>query len=216
MNPKNFYEEAYKSSPLEIETTPCLFVVDFQLGAFVYNLDEMAKEAVPHCIRLLRLFRTNGLPIVHFWLDEEKWFQRNPRRRAYEDPLISPNEIHPSFQPIERELVIEKPDRSCFFRTDVETFLRKHQIQNIVLAGTTTSGCIRSTVTHGDMIGYTMILPEECIWDQSKVVHEANMFDMKYKYAEVWSINEVERKVNKFLLSENMTKILSQTPPSKL
>ena len=202
MDTKEFYEEAYKSLPIEIETIPCLFVVDFQLGAFVYNHDNMAEKAVPHCIRLLKLFRMNSLPIVHFWLDEEKWFQRNPRRRAYEDPLISPSEIHPSFQPMEGELVIEKPERSCFFGTEIEHFLIDYQIQNIVLAGTTTSGCIRSTVAHGDMIGYTMILPEECIWDQSKKVHEANMFDMKYKYAQVWPLIDIQQQINNQILSE--------------
>lgn len=196
MDTKEFYEKNYESSPLKIESIPCLFMVDFQMGAFQNFADNMAKDRIGYCISLLEFFRAAKLPIVHFWLDEKKWIQRNALRRSWKNPFISSDEILPFFRANEGELVIEKPDRSCFFGTEIEHFLIDYQIQNIVLAGATTSGCIRSTVTHGDMIGYTMILPEECIWDQSKKVHEANMFDMKYKYAQVWSLVEIQQQIN--------------------
>jgi nicotinamidase-related amidase len=198
MDTKEFFESNYKFSPLEIKAPVCLFMVDFQVGAFEHSADGMAEETIGPCVRLLGLFRVLKLPIVHFWLDEKKWFQRNEYRRAYVEPYIGSNEIHPLFQAISTEGIIEKTDRSCFFKTGIDNLLWTHQARNIVLMGTTTSGCIRSTVSDGDMRGYNMILPEECVWDQSKEVHDANMFDMKHKYARVLKLGDLEDEITSF------------------
>jgi len=125
MDTKEFYEKNYESSPLKIESTPCLFMVDFQVGAFEPHLDNSGIEGTHYCQYLLDFFRTEKLPIVHFWLDEHKWIQRNARRRAYKNILLTSNEIHSLFKPIEGELVIEKPDRSCFFETNIEFFSKR-------------------------------------------------------------------------------------------
>lgn len=194
MDAKESFEKNYERSDIKIDSV-CLFMVDFQAGAFMHSADGMAEDATFPCVRMLSLFRRMCLPVVHFWLNEGEWFHRNKLRRSYLQPYVSSNQIQVPFQALEGELVIEKPERSCFFNTDIEHFLGEEEIQDIVLMGTTTSGCIRSTVSDGDMRGYTMILPEECIWDQSREVHEANMFDMKHKYARVTSREKLEREI---------------------
>lgn len=201
MDAKKYLEENYKSTPSEIKASVCLFMVDFQVGSFEHSADGMAEETIGPCVRLLGLFRVLKLPIVHFWLDEKKWFQRNEYRRTYVSPRIGSNEILPLFRPITEEKVVEKEDRSCFFKTEIDNFLWTHQVRNIVVAGTTTSGCIRSTVSDGDMRGYTMILPEECVWDQSREVHDANMFDMKHKYARVLKLGDLEDEITSYTLN---------------
>ena len=199
MDAKEFFESNYARTDIHLES-PCLFMVDFQEGAFMHSADGMAGGVTAPCMSVLSLFRRLCLPVVHFWLNEGEWFQRNDFRRSYVEPYVSSNRIQIPFKAAEGELVIEKPDRSCFFHTDIEHFLLQEGVQDIVLMGTTTSGCIRSTVSDGDMRGYNMILPDECIWDQSREVHDANMFDMKHKYAVVMGHEELERKITSLML----------------
>jgi len=208
MDTKELYEQKYKTNII-LEDEPCLFMIDFQMGAFFPGdcVDNMYENANPHCLRLLTLFRYLHFPIIHFWLDENKFFQRNKRRRSYPNPFISTNKIFPAFQPLPGELVVEKPDRSAFFETGIENFLTEHNIQTIFLAGTTTCGCIRATATHGDMLGYTMIIPEQCVWDRSLEVHNANIFDMRYKIAEVWDMKRVDEEISRYILSKNVSEI---------
>jgi maleamate amidohydrolase len=208
MDTKEFYQQKYKTNII-LDENVCLFMIDFQPGAFDDKdcINPMYKDAIPHCIRLLKIFRSYNLPVIHFWMDEKEFFQRNRRRRSMDPGFYSSNRFYTPFHPLEEELKIKKPDRSAFFGTDIESFLFQNSIKFIVMAGTTTSGCVRSSACDADMRGYTVIIPEECVWDRSKTVHEANMFDLRHKYAEVWNINRVEEEVSRLALSQKMVEV---------
>ncbi len=60
-----------------------------------------------------------------------------------------------------------------------------------MVAGCTTSGCVRSTVVDGMSYGFKCVVPLDCVWDRSEASHAINLFDMAQKYADVMSLNEL-------------------------
>ncbi|MGH3088298.1 MAG: isochorismatase family protein, partial [Rubrobacteraceae bacterium] len=56
--------------------------------------------------------------------------------------------------------------------------------------GATTSGCIRATAVDLLQYGYPTLVPRECVGDRAGAPHEANLFDIQAKYADVVSVEE--------------------------
>ena len=58
------------------------------------------------------------------------------------------------------------------------------------MCGATTSGCIRATAIDLLQYGYPTLVPRECVGDRAQAPHEANLFDIQAKYADVVSIED--------------------------
>ena len=89
------------------------------------------------------------------------------------------------------ELVIAKAGASAFFGTHLAAHLIKRGVDTVLMAGCTTSGCVRASVIDSHDYGFRTIVVEECVFDRALVPHRANLFDMEAKYAGVESLAEV-------------------------
>jgi nicotinamidase-related amidase len=58
------------------------------------------------------------------------------------------------------------------------------------MCGATTSGCVRATAIDLLQYGFPTIVPRECVGDRAQAPHEANLFDINAKYADVVSLEE--------------------------
>jgi len=87
--------------------------------------------------------------------------------------------------------VIVKKGASAFFGTNVAAILISQGIDSIILCGATTSGCIRATAIDLLQYGYPTLVPRECVGDRAQAPHDANLFDIQAKYADVVSLDEV-------------------------
>jgi len=65
----------------------------------------------------------------------------------------------------------------------------------VLIAGCTTSGCVRATAIDSCSAGYRTIVVEGCVGDRTDRVHEANLFDMDSKYADVVSLDDARAYV---------------------
>jgi maleamate amidohydrolase len=59
-----------------------------------------------------------------------------------------------------------------------------------VLCGATTSGCVRATAIDLLQYGFPTLVPRECVGDRAQAPHEANLFDIQAKYADVVSLED--------------------------
>ena len=59
------------------------------------------------------------------------------------------------------------------------------RIDSVILCGATTSGCIRATAIDLLQYGFPTLVPRECVGDRAQAPHEANLFDIQAKYADV-------------------------------
>jgi maleamate amidohydrolase len=88
-------------------------------------------------------------------------------------------------QPAPGELVVRKTQASAFFGTGVAPWLTQRGVDTVVVAGCTTSGCVRATVVDALSWNYRTIVARDCVGDRAIGPHEANLFDMAQKYADV-------------------------------
>jgi nicotinamidase-related amidase len=63
-------------------------------------------------------------------------------------------------------------------------------IDTLVIAGESTSGCVRATVVDGKSNRFKVIIPEPCVFDRDEASHAINLYDMDQKYADVIPVDE--------------------------
>ncbi len=83
------------------------------------------------------------------------------------------------------ELVIDKQYPSAFFGTSLASTLHASGVDTIILCGLSTSGCVRATCVDSMSHGFVTIVAGDACGDRHAGPHEANLFDMNAKYADV-------------------------------
>jgi len=89
------------------------------------------------------------------------------------------------------EKIVEKHYPSAFFSTDLAGWLAMKGVDTAIVTGCTTSGCVRATVVDAMGYGFRPMVPRECVGDRADGPHQANLFDMDQKYADVMTLDEV-------------------------
>jgi maleamate amidohydrolase len=90
----------------------------------------------------------------------------------------------------QRDLVLVKKYPSCFFGTDLASRLISRGVDTLVIAGCTTSGCVRSSAVDACSLGLRAIVVEEAVGDRAALSHMASLFDIDSKYGDVVSLAE--------------------------
>jgi len=88
------------------------------------------------------------------------------------------------------EPLVVKRAASAFTGTGLAALLTSLRIDQLVLAGATTSGCVRATAIDACAAGYPAIVPDGCVGDRHRGAHVANLFDIDAKYADVVTVDE--------------------------
>jgi maleamate amidohydrolase len=117
------------------------------------------------------------------------WLQKAP---ALADLQVGGRwvEIDPRLERREDETIVLKKGASAFFGTNLAAILVSQGIDSVVLCGATTSGCVRATAVDLLQHGFPTLVPRECVGDRAQAPHEANLFDIQAKYADVVSLED--------------------------
>jgi maleamate amidohydrolase len=113
--------------------------------------------------------------------------------------------IVPELVPLEGELVVTKTVPSAFFETGLRSWLTQRAVETLLIAGATTSGCVRASVVDALSCGFRPIVLADCVGDRAIGPHEANLFDMQQKYADVMPFSAVVASLGH--VSESRTSI---------
>lgn len=100
-------------------------------------------------------------------------------------------EIDPALGRLPSEPVIEKSGASAFFGTPFSAMLAGRD--TLIVAGASTSGCVRATVVDALQHGLAPIVPRECVGDRSAAAHEQSLADIAGRYGDVLGLAEVAR-----------------------
>lgn len=100
-------------------------------------------------------------------------------------------QIVPALKPVDGELVIRKTLPSAFAGTTLQAWLSQRAVRSVVIAGCTTSGCVRASVLDAMNAGFLPFVLEDCVGDRAICPHDANLFDMSQKYAEVLDLTSL-------------------------
>ena len=90
-------------------------------------------------------------------------------------------------EPQPGELLLLKQYASAFFGTSLAATLTSQQIDTVIITGVSTSGCVRATALDACQYGFIPFVVRDAVGDRDPRPHEANLFDLQAKYAEVVS-----------------------------
>jgi maleamate amidohydrolase len=176
---------------------PALLVVDLQRG-FTEPAGPVGSDltaAVVATGRLLDAARAAQVPVVFTVIGYREpaeagvWLQKMPR--LGELRCGGPwTELDPRLDRREREPVVVKHGASALFGTDVAAMLGAAGADTVIVAGATTSGCIRATVVDLMQAGFPTLVVADACGDRARAPHDANLFDMAAKYADVVGLDE--------------------------
>jgi len=83
------------------------------------------------------------------------------------------------------EPTVVRKQASAFFGTDLAARLHAAQVDTLLIAGCTTSGCVRASAVDSCAHGLHTIVVEEAVGDRALLPHLASLFDIDAKYADV-------------------------------
>lgn len=153
------------------------------------------RAAVANARILLDAARTHGLPIVHTRVaygpggaDGGLFRRKVPALRVFEagGPL---GEFIEEVRPRRGEVVVTKQYASAFFGTSLASTLTALGVDGVLICGLTTSGCVRATAVDALQHGLAPYVVRDAVGDRHPDPHEANLFDLQAKYAEVVSLD---------------------------
>ena len=93
-------------------------------------------------------------------------------------------------QPEAGETVVEKQYASAFFGTSLAAMFRAAGVDTLVVAGVSTSGCVRATAMDALNSGFRPQVVRQACADRSAELHENNLADLDAKYADVIDLPE--------------------------
>jgi maleamate amidohydrolase len=183
---------------LGLGTAPALIVVDMIKGFTdpACPLGSDCPEVVAANASLLNAFHQAGLPVYFTTVV----YHNNEQARVFRDRIQALNVLTPDshWVQVDDRLVmapgdelIEKQWASGFHKTDLDERLRQRGVDSVVVAGLTTSGCVRATVVDGLQYDYRVVVAREAVGDRNANAHEANLFDMHAKYADVMPVDDI-------------------------
>ncbi|MDP9428065.1 MAG: isochorismatase family protein [Actinomycetota bacterium] len=153
-----------------------------------------AWTALPAMEKLLGSARETGVPVVHTTGESQPGSRLGAatrRARVAGEDDVAGYALMPSLAPVEGELMVRKSRASAFFGTPVSTWLRQLDADTLIVAGESTSGCVRASVVDAYSHGLKVAVVEEATFDRSSLSHKVNLFDMHLKYASVLHLDEV-------------------------
>jgi maleamate amidohydrolase len=177
---------------------PVLLVIDVVVAYLdpASPLYAGVEDALASNERLVAAARTAGVPVIFTNVeytpggaDGGVFFRKVPALRLFERG--SPMGAFPSsLQPQADELVVTKQYASSFFSTSLAATLTAMGVDTVLMGGFSTSGCVRASALDACQHGFLPFVVREACGDRHPGPHEANLFDLQAKYAEV--ISEAE------------------------
>ena len=192
------YRRAY-GNRIGFGKRPALILIDFVQAYFDRSCDLYAgvEAALGSALRVREAARARRVPVIYtnvvyhaHALDGGRFFQKaKPLRNflagspmgAWPEGL----EVRPD------ELVVSKQYPSAFFGTSLASTLTTWGVDSLILTGLSTSGCVRATCVDTCSHGFIPIVVRDACGDRHPAPHEANLFDMDAKYADVVGEAEV-------------------------
>ncbi|MDS9469714.1 isochorismatase family protein [Paracoccus sp. MBLB3053] len=199
MSQEQIYESAGFGRTVPRGSSPAIVVVDFSYGFTdpQYPTASDAHEQMRRTRAICDLARDKGFPVIFTTIayhpgevDKLPWLKKATGMAALTEGtrLVEINAAT-GIQP--EDAIVTKKGASSFFGSTLSALLTGAKVDTLVVTGATTSGCVRATVVDAVQAGFNVLVPADCCADRAQAPHEANLYDMNQKYADVTDANEV-------------------------
>lgn len=173
---------------------PAIVAIDLQKGETdeTYPMGSDLSAVIEKTNELVDIAHEKGVPV--FWTrvvyshpeaaDAGMWTKKIPLIAEWKegtDWVEIDDRCHVS----ETDHILDKRHASSFHETELDSMLTSMGCDTVIVAGCSTSACVRSTVDDSSAHGYHTIVPETCVGDRSDEQHEAHLWDLDRKFADV-------------------------------
>jgi biuret amidohydrolase len=181
--------KAIAAQPFDFHFDPAhlaLIVIDMQrdfiepggFGATLGNDVSLLKRIVPKVARLLEVFRTARLPIIHTReCHKPDLSDCPPAKRDRGKPSLRIGDPGPMGRILisgepgadivaelaakPGEVVLDKPGKGAFYATPLSSLLAERAVTQLVIAGVTTEVCVQTTMREANDRGFECLLAED-------------------------------------------------------
>ncbi|MDH5750084.1 MAG: isochorismatase family protein [Rhodospirillales bacterium] len=151
---------------------------------------------------ILETARAKGVPVIYtthtrrpdgwdrgsgHWKNVRSKEDTEPDRHSQDREAIV-DEIAPEHQ----DIVVNKSKPSAFFSTPLMNYLTLLQVDQVIITGGSTSGCVRATAVDAYSNNLRVTVVEDAVFDRCQASHAVNLLDMQTKYADVRPASDVE------------------------
>ncbi len=185
---------------------PALLLIDMMRAYFTPGspFDLGSDAAVTGCAQLLAAARGAGRPVLHTKVrygpgarDGGLFVQKVAALRVLaSDTPGDLGELVPELEPGPDEVVVVKQYASAFFGTSLAATLTAAGVDTLVIAGVSTSGCVRASATDAMQHGFRTVVVGEACGDRAPEIHRANLADLQAKYADLATVSEAVARLS--------------------
>jgi len=178
---------------------PAVLVIDC-INAFTRSNSPLGAEwdaEIDAINALTSAAREHRFPVV---FSKSYYDETDPAMRLWARKIRGIESLVPGSDEVEldRRLVVRPKDHqifskfsSVFYETDLLDYLRRHEVDTLVVSGFSTSGSVRVVAGEAVQYGIQPIVPMEAVGDREENMHRANLRDIDRKFADVLSLAEV-------------------------
>jgi ureidoacrylate peracid hydrolase len=152
------------------------------------------ETLVPPQRRLIEAARRVGCPIL-FIVDSHRPNVRQDREFLKRTPHCLEGtwgaRVIDELAPREGDICVIKRRYSAFFGTDLDLTLKDLGIDSVVVTGVVTNVCVRSTVHDAFFLGYTVVVPEDCVAATGPREQASSLYDIATHFGTVCDSGQV-------------------------
>lgn len=194
-----------RSPRLGFGERPALLVIDL-LRAYTTPGSPLFAPGVVRAVGrlgpLLAAARAARIPVIHTgvlyepatFADGGAWIRKAPVLKLLVpgNPLAT---FDPRARPAAGETVVIKNYSSAFAGTSIAATLAAQRVDTLLLAGCTTSGCVRATAVDAIQRGFRPLVVRECVGDRHDAPHRAALADVDAAFGDVVTLAAVLRRL---------------------
>lgn len=199
MSQEQVYSAAGFGRAVPRGTRPAVIVVDFSYGFTdrQYPTASDAHQQIERTKTICDALRAKGFPVIFSAIayhpgeiDKLPWLKKATGMAALlEGSRLVEIDAATGIQP--QDAIVTKKGASSFFGSTLAALLTGAGTDTLIVAGATTSGCVRATVVDAVQSGFNVLVPHDCCADRAQAPHEANLYDMQQKYADITDAADV-------------------------
>ena len=198
------YAAAGFHSTLEPGDRPALLLVDM-VRAYLEPESPLyagVESTLAPAAAVLTAARAAGIPVVYTqvrYADDGRdggiFFRKVPALAVFAGDHAW-GQVAPQIAPAPGETIVVKQYASAFFGTSLSSTLTALGVDTVIVMGYSTSGCVRASAVDALQFGFIPLVVRDAVGDRHPDPHNANLFDLAAKYADVWDSPRVVDYLN--------------------
>lgn len=180
----------------KLDAITALVLIDLQKGIVGMQMAHPAAQIVGRAARLAQAFRERNLPVV---LVNVSGMAPGRTEAARPDLAAFPagwTELVPELGRQSSDHIVTKQRVGAFLGTDLDAYLRKRGVTQVVLAGIATSSGVESTARSAHDLGYNVTLVADAMTDRNDEMHRHSAEKVLPRLGEVTRTEDVLKLLN--------------------